>query len=65
MDRPRLAKDIINDILAEVMPARLELVRKIVEIEDTHLSDRGMTTATTLIAAEIERAAKVEVGDEA
>jgi hypothetical protein len=61
MDKPRLAKEIINEILAEVAPERFELLRKIVEIEDYHLSDRGTTTAT-LVAAEIERVAKVEAG---
>jgi len=61
MDKPRLARDIINEILAEVSPTRYELLRKIVEIEDYHLSDKG-TTTIALVAAEIERVAKTEVG---
>jgi len=63
MERPRLAKEIINEVLAEVAPERFELLRKIVEIEDYHLSDRGTTTAT-LVAAEIERVAKDEADRE-
>jgi hypothetical protein len=63
MDKPRLARDIINEILAEVSPTRYELLRKIVEIEDNHLSDKG-TTTISLVSAEIERVAKIEAADE-
>ncbi len=56
---PKLAKDIIADIIREVSPDRHELLQHIVEIEDNHLSDKG-ATAAPLIAAEIERAAKLE-----
>ncbi len=60
MDKPRLARDIINEILLEVSPEKYDLLRKIVEIEDIHLSDRGVT-AISQVTAEIERVAKTEV----
>lgn len=63
MNRPRLARDMINDILAEVSPERQELLRKIVEIEDRHISEKG-AAAISLVTAEIERVAKIESAGE-
>ena len=58
-NRPRLARDIIDGILAEVSPSRLELLRAIVALEDT-FSDKGRAWTAKNVAAEIERVAKTE-----
>ena len=59
-NRPRLARDIIDGILAEIAPSRLELLRAIVDLEDT-FSDKGRAWTVKNVTAEIERFAKSEV----
>lgn len=59
-NRPRLAREIIDGILAEIAPSRLELLRVIVDLEDT-FSDKGRAWTAKNVAAEIERFAKTEV----
>jgi len=62
-NRPRLARDIIDGILAEIAPKRLELLRAIVALEDT-FSDKGRAYTAKNVAAEIERFAKVEAAEQ-
>jgi hypothetical protein len=54
-----LAREIILEILSEVSPEHFDILREIVELEDTHLADKRSPTGP-LIAAIIERAAKEE-----
>ena len=63
VNRPRLARDIIDSILTEIAPARLELLRAIVVLEDT-FSDKGRAWTVKNVAAEIERVAKTEASVE-
>lgn len=61
---PKHANEIISEILMEIAPSRVELLKKIIEIEEVHLADRSSVTPQ-LIAAEIERAAKDDEADAA
>jgi len=51
------ARDIINEVLTEVAPEHLELLLKILEIEELHLADKS-SVAPAQIAALIEKTAK-------
>ena len=59
MNKPLSAKQIIDATLRDIAPARFDLLKAIVDIEDAHLSDKGATTAAK-VAAEIERFAKLQ-----
>ncbi|HEX5275185.1 MAG TPA: hypothetical protein VFW34_07910 [Candidatus Rubrimentiphilum sp.] len=59
MAQHRSAREIIDQVLGEVGGQNLDLLREIVEIEEIHLSDKG-TVAAPLVAAAIERAAKLQ-----
>lgn len=56
---PKHANEIISDILREIAPLRVALLKKIIEIEEVHLADKSSVTPQ-LIAAEIEKAAKAD-----